>query len=122
MTKPRDRASLDYTEMPQVNNSPIVESGSNSDGEWTRWADGTQICRVFINNNSDINSWTFPKEFNSSAYRLGGSALNSNSSVHSAKFDSRTTTSVDTLLTFANGSDTGFSTLDYTVFAIGSWK
>jgi len=24
---------------------PVVESGSNSDGAWTRWADGTQICR-----------------------------------------------------------------------------
>lgn len=29
--------------MPQLfDGTPIVESGSNSDGEWTRWADGTQ--------------------------------------------------------------------------------
>ena len=30
--------------MPQVGGDPIVESGSNADGEWTRWSDGTQIA------------------------------------------------------------------------------
>lgn len=30
--------------MPTVGGDPIVESGSNSDGSWTRWADGTQHC------------------------------------------------------------------------------
>ena len=33
-----------FPDMPQVGGDPIVESGSNADGEWTRWADGTQIC------------------------------------------------------------------------------
>jgi len=37
-------AAANFTAMPQVGGDPIVESGSNSDGEWTRWADGTQIC------------------------------------------------------------------------------
>jgi len=37
-------ANANFTTMPQVGGAPIVESGSNSDGEWTRWADGTQIC------------------------------------------------------------------------------
>ena len=32
-----------FTAMPQVGGDPIVESGSNADGEWTRWADGTLI-------------------------------------------------------------------------------
>ena len=31
--------------MPTVGGDPVVESGSNSDGEWTRWADGTQECQ-----------------------------------------------------------------------------
>jgi hypothetical protein len=35
-----------FTDMPQVGGDPIVESGSNADGEWTRWADGTQICII----------------------------------------------------------------------------
>jgi hypothetical protein len=33
-----------FTAMPQVGGDPIVESGSNADGGWTRWADGSQIC------------------------------------------------------------------------------
>ena len=33
-----------FANMPTVDGNPIVESGSNSDGEWTRWADGTQTC------------------------------------------------------------------------------
>ena len=35
-------SDANFTAMPQVGGDPIVESGSNSDGEWTRWADGTQ--------------------------------------------------------------------------------
>ena len=37
-------ASANFASMPQVGGDPIVESGSNADGEWTRWSDGTQIC------------------------------------------------------------------------------
>ena len=32
-----------FTAMPQVGGDPIVESGSNADGEWTRWSDGTVV-------------------------------------------------------------------------------
>ena len=39
-------ASANFTTMPQVGGDPIVESGSNADGEWTRWADGTQITHL----------------------------------------------------------------------------
>lgn len=35
-------ANANFSVMPQVGGDPIVESGSNADGEWTRWADGTQ--------------------------------------------------------------------------------
>ena len=33
-----------FTAMPQVGGDPIVESGSNADGYWTRWSDGTQAA------------------------------------------------------------------------------
>ena len=39
-------ADANFTTMPQVGDDPIVESGSNSDGEWVRYADGTQICTI----------------------------------------------------------------------------
>ena len=32
--------------MPQVGGDPIVESGSNANGEYTKFADGTLITRV----------------------------------------------------------------------------
>ncbi len=34
----------DFVGMPSVGGDPVVESGSNSDGEWARFADGTQHC------------------------------------------------------------------------------
>jgi hypothetical protein len=37
------KAGSNFPYMPQVGGDPIVESGSNADGEFTRWADGTQI-------------------------------------------------------------------------------
>ena len=37
-------SDANFTSMPQVGGDPIVESGSNSDGYWTRWSDGTQAA------------------------------------------------------------------------------
>ena len=43
-------ADANFTAMPQVGGNPIVASGSNSDGEWIRFADGTQIVStIYIN-------------------------------------------------------------------------
>ena len=39
-----DTPGLESTAMPTVGGDAVVESGSNSDGEWTRWGDGTQQC------------------------------------------------------------------------------
>ena len=58
--------SPNFTVMPQVGGDPIVESGGNSDGEWTRWADGLLINRVKIiavvataNTQASV-TWTYP--------------------------------------------------------------
>ncbi len=40
---------LDSTSMPTSGGDPVVESGSNSDGQWTKWADGTQTCYAIKN-------------------------------------------------------------------------
>ena len=49
--------SPNFGSMPQVGGDPIVESGSNADGEWTRWADGTQAVygKVRKSINIDVN-------------------------------------------------------------------
>jgi len=63
-------SDANFTAMPQVGGDPVVESGSNADGEWTRWADGTQEVRTggLVTLNFDsvfqvIYSWTFPVAF-----------------------------------------------------------
>jgi len=70
--------NANFTAMPQVGGNPIVESGSNADGEWTRWADGTQICSdvrgvygehsgstgvTGLNASDAIWEWTYPSSF-----------------------------------------------------------
>jgi hypothetical protein len=62
--------SPNFASMPQVGGDPIVESGSNADGEWTRWSDGTQIASTsnfaFSSVTSSAewgDSWTFPIAF-----------------------------------------------------------
>jgi len=68
-------ADANFTAMPQVGGDPIVESGSNSDGDWTRWADGSQKARHNLQAAGQVNLatgnvfqtgsaiWTFPAAF-----------------------------------------------------------
>ena len=60
----------------------VVNSGSNSDGEWTRWEDGTQVCkhiRSFVDfdgPNADAD-WPFPADFLDDDYVLFATASGS---------------------------------------------
>ncbi len=60
----------DFAGMPTVAGDPVVESGSNSDGEWTRWADGTQEDSIPVLLSDLANAtgeivvpWNFPASF-----------------------------------------------------------
>ena len=51
----------------------IVERGSNSDGEWVRFADGTQILRAELTlsgltSSNEADDWTLPKSFINTDY------------------------------------------------------
>lgn len=67
-------AAANFTAMPQVGGSPIVESGSNSDGEWTRWADGTQHISAQVDNGAlsvgafNTVTYNFPQPFSSGVH------------------------------------------------------
>ena len=71
-------ANANFTAMPQVGGDPIVESGSNADGEWTRWADGTMICTTDSIAGTTTSggpgfwdtTWTLPIAFISIAYKV----------------------------------------------------
>jgi len=41
----------------------VTERGSNSNGEFTRWANGTQICTDKDRSTSTGTTWTFPSAF-----------------------------------------------------------
>lgn len=54
----------DFDNMPMVGGDYIVESGSNSNGKWTKWSDGTMVCRK--NDLTDGDEWEYPQAFSSS--------------------------------------------------------
>jgi len=42
----------------------VIERGSDANGDYIRWADGTQICRITASSSTDSTSnWTFPADF-----------------------------------------------------------
>jgi hypothetical protein len=126
-----------FTAMPQVGGDPIVESGSNADGEWTRWADGTQTCTsagVTLNSSTTAGStsgirlggaapWTFPISF-IVAPTANPTLLQVDSGSTNASFCESQSGTVSTV----SVSFVAFSTQGATVqvsmegFAIGRWK
>jgi len=68
-------SDADFDSMPWVDGSPIVERGSNSDGEWVRIADGTQFWsrrRIFnqdvSSNNSISGTFSIPQSLDNDNY------------------------------------------------------
>lgn len=71
---------LESTAMPTVGGDAVVESGSNSDGMWTRWGDGTQTCSGRAENANPgtggntynvMSGVTFPRAFSDRSYFVG---------------------------------------------------
>ena len=80
MSRTLDRSQGKFEAMPVSDGAPIVESGSNADGEWTRWADGTQICTGNVDGGgSRTGSRTYPIGFLGLPYNTGGANGNANS-------------------------------------------
>ncbi|TAN80881.1 MAG: hypothetical protein EYR95_18980 [Phormidium sp. SL48-SHIP] len=59
-------ADANFTAMPQVGGDPIVERGSNANGEYVKFADGTMWCSrqvVFDGSDSSTQVYDSPAEF-----------------------------------------------------------
>ena len=55
--------------MPFVGTAPIVESGSNANGSWIKWADGTMICDIRISHTAvPISAATGPLFYHASGF------------------------------------------------------
>jgi len=130
-----------FTAMPQVGGDPIVESGSNADGEWTRWADGTQITHLISGTltasdevtsgsglySSGISVATFPRAFDVipvsalGARGTSGAGLSGTvgwASAREANGASNTTTAVEVGFTSPEQNATAL----VWVVSIGRWK
>jgi hypothetical protein len=123
--------------MPQVGGDPVVESGSNADGEFTKWADGTQICTIekladsatsygtgtgIDPYRSALNNYSFPIAFFSTSPVVSSSAYRNTTGVERiayAAFASTSTTQIINAQSVAARNDVA-PTLMFN--AIGRWK
>ena len=114
-----------FASMPFVGTAPIVESGSNANGSWIKYADGTMICCASLPDapaniasgalyRTENITWTFPALYNSPPTSISGSGVGS----WVTRAGPPTTNSV-ALIFYSSISRP--STLP-TVFAIGRWK
>lgn len=101
----------------------ITETGSNSNGEYIKYADGTQMCIWKSTANAGTFTWTYPSPFSvtprvQSHFYAASGVVN----VFSAFIIANSTTSVSIKKRYNNGSTTGDATgelLD--LLAIGRW-
>jgi len=129
-------ASANFTTMPQVGGDPIVESGSNSNGRYTKFSDGTLICvsngpKTFTFNSADdlVCEWTYPAAFSTSLPSLSwvvtsrGSLIGAPDIVQEVNVGS-STTSLGVLRFWSSGGTGPFSPGDSctgVLTAIGRW-
>lgn len=107
----------------------VIERGSNANGEYTRFADGTQICRVrmagqptntaigAVFRSNDIN-WTYPAAFGAEPSLVASVAGASNLWANArASTTGNTTTAIARMFNF----QTDANAWDISIMAIGRW-
>lgn len=97
----------------------IIESGSNANGEFTKFADGTMICRFsVVTSTGGGTTKTLPATFIDTSYKVvGGTMSNISATDFTAKFSTPTTTTITAVMT-SNGALVN-ATLQ--AVAIGKW-
>jgi hypothetical protein len=121
MSNTLDRSQLKFDRMPDIAGDPIVESGSNADGDWTRWADGTQsVTNELGISGSNTTTWTFPISFVTAPVVMGMGQASGSVVVHTVQ--STTTVSVGINAWDAIASSVTRITNTGLFSAIGRWK
>ncbi|MCR9274396.1 MULTISPECIES: pyocin knob domain-containing protein [unclassified Mameliella] len=93
----------------------IVERGSNANGEYVRFADGTQICTHVFAISANPTTWTFPAAFSAGPTMMANAF---NAAARTVTIGSRTSTTVQFNVFDASGSAASASVA---VVAIGHW-
>lgn len=128
-----ENGKVDLSWLPVVGSmgSAIIERGSNANGEWVRWEDGTQVCYATLSNITP--SWigapgwitqenvTFPAAFISVPKILGQTldGLVSSRATFVGNITATATGAVISVRAISSDNQTGFS---ITYLAIGRWK
>ena len=106
---------LDSTSMPNSGGDPVVESGSNSDGEWVRLADGTQQTHKLVSI-TGAETITFPLAFFNFEHNTVATAVVPNRVIAAG---SRAVTSIQIVARNLSGADDSSSVF---VVTTGRWK
>lgn len=104
--------------------------GSNSNGEWVRFPDGTQICWSYItverSSGFELKGrWDLPVSFANSNYKLSGMRGSGASSAYKGyglNFDEKTGSSVMIFMSIPTGTTSAGWNTQVDVMAIGRWK
>lgn len=111
-----------FSNMPLVGGSPIVESGENANGRWTKWADGTMVCLIdILESRADSGVWetpvSFPQQFLRSPHVV--STLNTTvpDRASNISYTDSSTTGITLCIERSNSTNTRAD-----IIAIGRWK
>lgn len=123
---------VDIASLPIVGTagSAIIESGSNANGRYIKWADGTMICtgQVLVSfTGSDsykIVSATFPAVFTVVEARLSSAYISCGSGAVSTAIIGGNPTGTSLMISPARDTifNTGVSNEPVTYLAVGRWK
>jgi hypothetical protein len=116
-------ASFDFNTMPTVGGDSVVLSGSNADGEYTRFADGTQqVWKTLVGfswaaTSRDEQEWTFPLPF------VGTLIIaHTNVATFNPQYFNASATAITTTKTAVSVGGSQTATGEVNVSAIGRWK
>jgi hypothetical protein len=118
---------IDVSELPENQNKKIAVpdliaaalpvTGSNANGSYTRWPDGTQVCQiqfielVRISTSGCTATWTFPAAFSAATYSLSGSLRPLNDGDGPADYVANCAPNVGMILPVTHGSRTATDAL-----------
>ena len=97
----------------------LPERGSNANGEYVRFPDGTQICTHSITTSASATvAWTFPATFNNTDYRVSAIGR-TGTSARTSTISGKTTSDLD-----FSGWDTSGARVStgFDLIAIGTWS
>lgn len=123
---------VDIASLPIVGTagSAIIESGSNANGRYIKWADGTMICtgQVLVSfTGSDsykIVSATFPAVFTVVEARMSGSYISCGNGAVSTAIIGSNPTGTNLMISPVRGTifNTGVNNEPVTYLVVGRWK